>query len=390
MVKIARKTAKKVAKAQKARTERATAKKVIAKRAKAVKKAASARTRSKKAAKRKSSAPKRTRASAPKTSAAKRNKTRVATKARKPAATKAKAKPKAAKPLSTIFDYVRFAANRLSNAGVVFAHGTTDPVSEAAFLVGETLHLHPDDVEPAAGQRVSKAEGAAILDLVERRIATRKPAAYLLNKIYMRGLPFYVDERTIVPRSFIGELLDAHFGDDSLFSLRDPSQVTRVLDLCTGSGCLAILAAYAFPNATVDAVDLSADALEVARRNVADHQLEDRVSLYQGDLFAPLAGRRYDVIISNPPYVDAEGMASLPQECRYEPEMAFAGGDDGIDLVRTILAGAKAHLTPDGGLLCEIGRCQPALEAAYLDMPFLWLDTEESEGEVFWLEANVL
>lgn len=378
---MAKQAKKKVAK------QKATTKKVKAKRATSTKRAA----RAKKAVKRKTAAPKRTKRSAPKSSV-KRNKTRVATKAKKHAGTNAKTqtKTKAAEPLSTIFDYVRFAANRLSKAGVVFAHGTTDPVSEAAFIVGETLHLHPDDVEPAAGQRVSKADGAKILDLVERRIATRKPAAYLLNKIYMRGLPFYVDERTIVPRSFIGELLDAHFGDDSLFSLRDPSQVSRVLDLCTGSGCLAILAAYAFPSATVDAVDLSAAALAVAKRNVAEHQLKDRVRLHQGDLFAPLAGKRYDLIITNPPYVDAEGMASLPQECRYEPEMAFAGGDDGIDLVRTILAGTKAHLTEDGGLLCEVGRCRLALEAAYPEMPFLWLDTEESEGEVFWLEANAL
>ena len=376
------KTAKKKASARKAKTRKVTAKRA------ATTKVASAKTRSKKAVKRKSSTPKRTKTSAPKPSS-KRSKTNAAAKKANKKA-KAQTKPKAAKPLSTIFDYVRFAANRLSKAGVVFAHGTTDPVSEAAFFVGETLHLYPDDVEPAAGQRVSKTEGAKILDLVERRIATRKPAAYLLNKIYMRGLPFYVDERTIVPRSFIGELLDAHFGDDSLFSLRDPAQVTRVLDLCTGSGCLAILAAYAFPNATVDAVDLSADALQVAKRNVADHRLTDRVTLHQGDLFAPLAGKQYDLIITNPPYVDAEGMASLPQECLYEPEMAFAGGDDGIDLVRTILAGTKAHLTPDGGLLCEVGRCGPALEDAYPDMPFLWLDTEESEGEVFWLEAGAL
>lgn len=382
------KKAKKKANARKAKTKKVKAKRVT-------KQAVRAKTRGKKAVKRKASAPKGAKKSAPKPSAS-RGKTSVAAKTKKRAETKAntkaktQTKPKAAKPLSTIFDYVRFAANRLSKAGIVFAHGTTDPVSEAAFLVGETLHLHPDDVEPAAGQRVSKTDGAKILDLVEQRVATRKPAAYLLNKIYMRGLPFYVDERTIVPRSFIGELLDAHFGDDSLFSLRDPSQMSRVLDLCTGSGCLAILAAYAFPNATVDAVDLSADALEVARRNVAEHQLKDRVHLHQGDLFAPLAGKRYDLIITNPPYVDAEGMASLPQECRFEPEMAFAGGDDGIDLVRTILAGAKAHLTKDGGLLCEVGRCRPALEAAYPEMPFLWLDTEESEGEVFWLEAGAL
>jgi ribosomal protein L3 glutamine methyltransferase len=360
------------------------------KRAVGIKRAAGPKARRKKAVDRMTSASKRTNTSAPQRSG-KRGKTHVAGKAKQQAKAKANTTTKAAMPkLSTIFDYVRLAADRLSKAGVVFAHGTTDPVAEAAFLVGETLRLHPDDVEPAARQRVSKADGAKILALVDQRIVTRKPAAYLLNRIYMRGLPFHVDERTIVPRSFIGEILGAHFGDDSLFSLRDPARVMRVLDLCTGSGCLAVLAAHAFTNATIDAVDLSADALAVAKRNVDDHALSDRITLYQGDLFAPLAGKRYDLIISNPPYVDAEGMASLPPECRFEPEMAFAGGDDGIDLVRIILAGAKAHLAADGGLLCEIGRCRPALEAAYPATPFLWLDTEESEGEVFWLEARAL
>ncbi len=163
-----------------------------------------------------------------------------------------------------------------------------------------------------------------------------------------------------------------------------------MLDLCTGSGCLAILAARAFPNARIDAADLSADALEVARRNVTDHGLTKRIRLVQGDLFAPLADERYDLIISNPPYVDAEGMAGLPAECDYEPRMAFDGGADGIDLVRRILSEAKVHLHEGGGLLCEVGRCRPALEAAYPRTPFLWLDTEESEGEVFWLEAGAL
>jgi ribosomal protein L3 glutamine methyltransferase len=313
-------------------------------------------------------------------------------------ATKAKAvtKKKTAKSsaanneLVTILDYVRSAAARLGKARVVFAHGTTDSVAEAAFLVGETLGLHPDTVEDAAGRRVAKADGAKILDLVEQRIRTCKPAAYLLNKIYMRGLPFYVDERTIVPRSFIGEILDEHFADDAGLRLRDPASVSRVLDLCTGSGCLAILAARAFPNATIDAADLSTDALEVAKRNVADHGLTKRIRLRQGDLFAPLDGERYDLIISNPPYVDADGMAGLPRECDYEPRMAFDGGADGIDLVRHILSEAKAHLNEGGSLLCEVGRCRPALEAAYPRTPFLWLDTEESEGEVFWIEARDL
>jgi ribosomal protein L3 glutamine methyltransferase len=309
--------------------------------------------------------------------------------ARTPKAKRSVAAGKARQP-ATVLDQIRATASALKKARVVFAHGTTDPFAEAAFIVGEAMGLHPDKIERAAGRRVPVAASAKIRSIVEQRITTRKPAAYLLNKIYMRGLPFYVDERTIVPRSFIGEILDEHFAGDMGLQLREPSQVSRALDLCTGSGCLAVLAARAFPNAMVDAADLSADALAVARRNVADHELTERIRLMQGDLFSPLRGERYDVIISNPPYVDAEGMAGLPAECGHEPRMAFDGGADGIDLVRRILDGAKAHLNDGGGLLCEIGRCRPALEAAYPRTPFLWLDTEESEGEVFWLEAKDL
>jgi ribosomal protein L3 glutamine methyltransferase len=296
--------------------------------------------------------------------------------------------------LLTLLDFVRFAVSRFIEAKLVFAHGTTDSVAEAAFLVCEALHLHPDQFEAFATARVTVAEGRAILALIERRVTTRKPAAYLVNKIYMRGLPFYVDERTIVPRSFIGELLDSHFGQEnegddeqggSLIS--DPESVERVLDLCTGSGCLAILASRTFPNAEIDAVDISKDALEVAARNVGDYGLGHRLTLHRGDLFKPLGNARYDLIISNPPYVDADGMASLPHECRAEPKLAFDGGADGIDIVRRILDEAAAHLTPQGGLLCEIGRCRPALEAAYPQLPLLWLDTEDSEGEVFWIAA---
>lgn len=298
------------------------------------------------------------------------------------------AKPVAVPELKTVLDHVRYAVSRLNVAGVVFAHGTSDPVAEAAFMVCETLHLHPDQFEMFAGAAVTATESAAIVGLIERRIATRKPAAYLLNKIYMRGLPFYVDERTIVPRSFIGELLDSHFSGEEQSLISEPLSVTRVLDLCTGSGCIAILMARAFPNAIVDAVDLSADALEVAKRNVVEHGLEDRINLLKGDLFNAVADRSYDLIISNPPYVDAWGMANLPEECRHEPAMAFDGGEDGIDLVRRIIEEAPIHLNDGGGLLCEIGRCRPAVEGAYPGLPFLWLDTEESEGEVFWLEAG--
>ena len=297
--------------------------------------------------------------------------------------------------LLTLLDFVRYAVSRFTEAELVFAHGTTHPVAEAAFLVCEALHLHPDQFESFATARVTSAEGKKILDLIARRVTTRKPAAYLVNKIYMRGLPFFVDERTIVPRSFIGELLDSHFGrqendeydeeDGSLIG--DPASIRSVLDLCTGSGCLAILASRNFPNAAIDAVDISKGAIEVATRNVGDYGLQDRLKLYRGDLFKPLGGKRYDLIISNPPYVDAEGMADLPRECRAEPKLAFDGGADGIDIVRRILDEATAHLTPQGGLLCEIGRCRPQLEAAYPHLPLLWLDTEDSEGEVFWIAA---
>ena len=306
-----------------------------------------------------------------------------------------RATPKLAKvgpgELVTLFDFVRYAVSRFVEAELAFAHGTTDPVAEAAFLVGEALHLDPEQFEAFAHARVTAAEGKTVLDLIHQRITTRKPAAYLVNKIYMRGLPFYVDERTIVPRSFIGELLEQHFGGDgneeagSLIS--DPGVVESVLDLCTGSGCLAILASRTFPNAEIDAVDISKDALDVAARNVRDYGLTNRLTLYRGDLFKPLDGKRYDLIISNPPYVDAEGMAGLPRECRAEPKLAFDGGADGLDIVRRILDEAQAHLTPQGGLLCEIGRCRPQLEAAYPELPLLWLDTEDSEGEVFWIAA---
>ena len=293
--------------------------------------------------------------------------------------------------LLTLLDFVRFAVSRFIEAELVFAHGTTDPVAEAAFLVCESLRLHPDQFEAFATARVTAAEGKAILDLIERRVTTRTPAAYLVNKIYMRGLPFYVDARAIVPRSFIGELLDSHFGGDDDETggslIADPLSVERVLDLCTGSGCLAILASRNFPNATIDAVDISKIALEVAAHNVGDYGLDHRLTLHRGDLFKPLGNARYDLIISNPPYVDAEGMAGLPRECRAEPKLAFDGGADGLDIVRRILDEAASHLTPQGGLLCEIGRGREALEAAYPQLPLLWLDTEDSQAEVFWITA---
>jgi ribosomal protein L3 glutamine methyltransferase len=311
---------------------------------------------------------------------------------RKPAAPKL---PKVATgELVTLLDFVRYAVSRFVEADLAFAHGTTDPIAEAAFLVCEALHLHPDQFEGFATARVTAFEARKIHDLIAARVATRKPAAYLVNKIYMRGLPFYVDERVIVPRSFIGELLESHFGgenDDDVASLiGDPASIERVLDLCTGSGCLAILAARHFGDVSVDAVDISKDALAVAARNVGEYNLDDRIALHCGDLFVPLGDARYDLIISNPPYVDAEGMASLPPECRAEPKLAFDGGADGLDIVRRILNNARNHLTPQGGLLCEIGRGRENVEAAFPQLPLLWLDTAESAGEVFWIAASDL
>jgi ribosomal protein L3 glutamine methyltransferase len=322
---------------------------------------------------------------------------KAAAKRAKAPAKQMKAAPKVPKvaggELLTLLDFVRYAVSRFVEAKLAFAHGTTDPVAEAAFLVCEALHLHPDQFETFATARVTAFEAQKILDLISARVTTRQPAAYLVNKIYLRGLPFYVDRRVIVPRSFIGEILDQHFGgedDDATSLIGDPASVESVLDLCTGSACLAVLASRHFPNARIDAVDISKDALAVAARNISDYNLEDRVTLHHGDLFAPLGQARYDLIISNPPYVDAEGMAALPRECRAEPKLAFDGGADGLDIVRRILSDAPAHLTLQGGLLCEIGRGRERLELAFPQCPLLWLDSEDSQGEVFWIAASDL
>ena len=311
-------------------------------------------------------------------------------KKRKARAPRRRPAPSRPKRLS-VAELIRATALRLKRAKLVFAHGTSDPVAEAAFLVGGTLGIHPDHVDARAGMTVAAAQQKRISALIERRIRTRKPAAYLLNRIYMRGVPFYIDERAIVPRSYLGEILDSEtFAGESFSLLPDPHSIRSVLDLCTGSGCLAILAALRFPNAKIDAVELSKDAIEVARINVADHRLQKRVRLLHGDLFAPTKAARYDLIISNPPYVDDEGIAALPPECRHEPQLAFDGGRDGLSVVRRILDEAGRHLNEGGGLLCEIGRGRALIERAYPDKRFLWLDTEASSGEVFWLDAGQL
>jgi len=290
-----------------------------------------------------------------------------------------------------VAELIRTTATQLKRAKVVLAHGTTDPVAEAAFLVGETIGIHPDHIDARAGMQVTATQRKKISSLVGRRIRGRKPAAYLLNRIYMRGVPFYVDERTIVPRSYLGEILGSElFAGEPFSLLPEPAAIERVLDLCTGSGCLAILAARRFPKAKVDAVELSAEALQVARRNIAGHRLKKRVRPLRGDLFAPVRNARYDLIIANPPYVDDRGMAALPPECRHEPKLAFYGGSDGLAVIRRILEEAGRHLNAGGGLLCEVGRGRALIERAYPGKRFVWLDTDDSSGEVFWLDAGEL
>ncbi|MGE3246202.1 MAG: 50S ribosomal protein L3 N(5)-glutamine methyltransferase [Beijerinckiaceae bacterium] len=291
--------------------------------------------------------------------------------------------------LRTVRDFLRYAISRFEAAGIAYGHGTTNATDEAAYLILEKLHLPIDRLDPFLDARLLPAERAELAALIDARVTTRKPAAYLLKKSYIKGVPFYVDERVIVPRSFIGELMfSGLFDEDGGGQLLDPNAIHTVLDLCTGSGALAILAAHVFPGAHVDAVEISPGAAEVARRNIAECGVGERIELLTGDLFAPLGKRRYDLILTNPPYVDAEAMAALPQEYRHEPELALAGGPDGLDVVRRILKDAPAHLNPGGGLLCEIGTGREILEGEFPGLPFLWLDTEESNGEVFWIAAE--
>ena len=290
--------------------------------------------------------------------------------------------------LLTLRDLLRFAVSRFNAAKLSYGHGTSTALDEAAFLLLEALKLPIDDINPWLDARLTRAERERLLGLIEARVTTRKPAPYLVGRAYIRDLGFAVDERTIVPRSYLGELLlDGRLIE--LGMVDNPLAAGAVLDLCTGGGSLAIVAALEFPNAEIDAVDLSADALAVAQANIDDYGLSDRVQLTQGDLFEPLKGRRYDLIISNPPYVAAAEVDAFPPEYQAEPKMAHLGGEDGLDLVRRILTEASDHLNPSGGLLCEIGTGRELLEAEF-DLPFTWLDTEDSEGEVFWISAEGL
>jgi ribosomal protein L3 glutamine methyltransferase len=287
--------------------------------------------------------------------------------------------------VATLGDFFRLAERRFRSARLAYGHGTGNARDEAAFLVLEALRLPIHDITPWLALKPTAAERARLLALIDARVTLRMPAPYLLGAAYMHGVRFHIDRRALIPRSFIGDMLVA-----GSLPIGNSRRIRRILDLCTGSGCLAILAALAFPHATIDAVDLSAGALALARRNVTTHRLGDRIALHCGDLFDSLGRQHYDLIISNPPYVDARGMAKLPPEYRHEPRLALAAGQDGLDLVRRIVGQAPRHLAKNGSLLCEVGRGRRALERACPRLPFIWLDTEQSRGEVFWVARSDL
>lgn len=287
--------------------------------------------------------------------------------------------------LSTLRDLLRFAVSRFNEAGLAFGHGCANAYDEAAYLVLHALHLPLDTLDPFLDARLTPEEIDQVLALLKRRIKERIPAAYLTREAWLGEFKFYVDERVIVPRSFIAELLREGLAP----WIPDPGSVTRALDLCTGSGCLAILLAHAFPNAAVDAADVSPDALAVAARNVTDYGLKERITLIQSDLFENIKGR-YNLIVANPPYVDARAMAALPAEYRHEPAQALAGGEDGLDFVRRILDQASAHLKPHGLLVVEIGHNRKALEAAFPQLSFTWLQVSAGDEYVFLLREGDL
>lgn len=288
--------------------------------------------------------------------------------------------------LYTIRDLLRFAVSQFNKAGLHFGHGSSNAYDEAAYLILKTLHLPLDQLEPFLDARLTDIERKQVLDIFERRVKDRIPAAYLTHEAWLGDYNFYIDERVIVPRSFIAELLQTQLSP----WINKPNDISSALDLCTGSGCLAILMAHSFENAFIDAVDISAQALVVAHKNVQDYGLEDRIHLMESDLFSALSEKQYDLIISNPPYVKAQSMARLPQEYQHEPQIALASGLDGLDATRLILQQADRHLTDEGILVVEIGHNRDALEQTYPEIPFTWLETSAGDEFVFLLRRDQL
>lgn len=288
--------------------------------------------------------------------------------------------------LHTLRDLLRFAVSQFNKAGLYFGHGSANAYDEAAYLILKSLYLPLDQLDSFLDARVTTDECDHVLKVIECRVKDRIPAAYLTHEAWLGEYSFYVDERVIIPRSFIAELLQTQLSPWII----DPDAATIALDLCTGSGCLAILMAHSFPNATIDAADISVQALAVAHKNIQDYGLKERIDLIESNLFSALQKKRYDLIISNPPYVNAESMAQLPQEYQHEPENALASGADGLDATRQILQQAAKHLTDNGILIVEIGHNRAALEQAYPKLPFTWLETSAGDEFVFLLQRDQL
>jgi len=287
---------------------------------------------------------------------------------------------------ATVRDILRYAITRFNTEKLFFGHGTNNAFDEAAYLILHTLKLPLDQLEPFLDARLLQGEIDNLLRVIMRRTEDRVPAAYITNEAWLGGYRFFVDERVIVPRSFIAELIPEHFSP----WVQDPAQIEHALDLCTGSGCLPVLLADAFPQAQIDAVDISPEALQVARRNVDDYELGSRITLVESDLYTKLPARKYDLIISNPPYVNADSMRKLPQEYLQEPQLALAGGKDGMDLVRKIVKGAAQRLTPHGVLIVEIGNERAHAEAAFPELELTWVSTSAGDDMVFLLTADQL
>jgi len=289
--------------------------------------------------------------------------------------------------LRTLRDVLRFAVSRFNQSGLYFGHGQIDAFDEAAFMIMRALHLPIERLEPFLDAFLTHAEINSLIELIDRRVKRRIPAAYLLQEAWLQGYKFYIDDRAIIPRSFIAELLKEELSP----WVQDPLAVTDVLDLCTGSGCLAVIAADAFPRARVHAVDVSAEALAVARRNVDDYGLQQRIELFQSDLFAALPiTQRYDLILCNPPYVPDASMARLPREYTREPQMALAGGPDGMDVIRRVLDDARNHIKRGGLLVIECGGERLAVERTVDPMPVTWLATSGGEDMVFLVQQEDL
>ncbi len=286
----------------------------------------------------------------------------------------------------TLRDLLRYAVTRFNKEKLFFGHGSANALDEAAYLLLHTLHLPLDKIEPFLDAHLLPSEIDAVLRVIDRRAVDRVPASYITNEAWLGTYNFYVDERVIVPRSFIAELIPEHFSP----WVTDPEGITNILELCTGSGCLPIMLADMFSQAHVDAVDISKDALEVAKRNVATYELQDRITLIESDLYSNVPDKKYDLIITNPPYVNSGSMSKLPKEYTHEPQIALAGGDDGMDLVRKIVAGAAQRLTEDGLLMVEIGNERDFAEAAFPELNLTWLSTSAGDDMVFLVEADQL